>query len=308
EADRAGFYGLDLYSLYTSMHGVLAYLETRLPELAAEGRARYACLAPFEGEPDAYGHAVVTRQYGGCEDEAVAMLQDLLTRRLDDGFAERERLFDATENARVVRDAERYYRAMFHGSALSWNLRDTHMMDTLEAIRRHRSGAKAVVWAHNSHLGDAAHTQMGRQGEINLGHLCRAHYGEGAYLVGFGTHTGTVAAAHTWGGDVQTMAVRPSRDDAYEGLCHRSGVSNFFLPLRTADDTLREALTSPRLERAIGVIYRPETERLSHYFEAVLPRQFDEYVWFDETRAVTPLGPSHAPTLPQRHPFRLLAD
>lgn len=311
--EQAGFYGLDLYSLYTSLHEVLEYLEDRHPELADTARARYACLAPFEADPALYGRAVVTDQYRGCEDEAVAMLRDLLAQRMAYSVeGDGRRLFDATQNAKVVRDAERYYRTMFYGSPSSWNLRDTHMFETLQAVRAFRGSgdapAKAVVWAHNSHVGNAAATQMGARGEINIGHLCREAYGDGAYLVGFGTHTGTVAAASDWGEPVEVKRVRPSHAESYERLCHDSGLARFLLPLRHGSEALRYELGHPRLERAIGVIYRPETELQSHYFHADLPRQFDELVWFDESTAVRPLGRARAPELPQRHPFRLLAD
>ncbi len=311
EAERTGFYGLDLYSLYTSIGEVLGFLEGRDDELAGVARARYACLTPFAADPAEYGAAVVSQRYRDCEAEAVAMLRDLLRERMERDAAE-EGIFDATQNARVVRDAERYYRSMFYGDVSSWNLRDTHMVETLKAVRRFRgeagAPAKAVVWAHNSHVGDAAATEMGRRGEVNVGHLCRREYGDGAYLVGFGTHAGTVCAASGWGEPVETKRVRPSHSESYERLSHESGAERFLLPLRHGSDALRHELGRPRLERAIGVIYRPETELQSHYFPAVLPEQFDEWVWFDETEAVRPLGRSRAPALPQRHPFRLLAD
>lgn len=314
EAERAGFFGLDLYSLYASLEAVLGYLDDRDPELAATARSRYSCLLPFSEDPALYGQAVVTRRYQDCEDEAVEMLQDLLRQRLrlTEGPGAPEAafpFFDAAQNARVVRDAEAYYRQMFYGTVSTWNLRDTHMMGTLQALLTFFGpDAKAVVWAHNSHLGDAAATQMGQRGEINLGHLCRRAYGDDAYLIGFGTHTGTVLAADDWGREGRVKGVRPSHPESYEWLGHESGVARFFLPLRDADGRLREELGHPRLERAIGVIYRPQTELQSHYFPAVLPDQFDEWVWIDETRALTPLGPSHAPDLPHTHPFRLLAD
>ena len=322
EGDRAGMFGLDVYSLYTSMGEVLGYLGDRDPELAAEARARYGCFAPFSEDPALYGRAVVSRRYQDCEGEAVRVLQDLLRQRLrltaggdgagsgaGTGAPEAFPFFDAAQNARVVRDAEAYYRGMFYGNVSTWNLRDTHMMGTLRGLLGFfGEGAKAVVWAHNSHLGDAAATEMGRRGEINLGHLCRRQYGDGAYLVGFGTHTGTVLAARNWDEDGEVRRVRPSHPESYEWVAHESGVERFFLPLRGADRRLRDGLGRPRLERAIGVVYRPETELQSHYFPAVLPDQFDEWVWIDETRALTPLGPAHAPDLPRAHPFRLLAD
>ena len=207
EAERTGFFGLDLYSLYTSLDAVLGYLDEWDPELAETARARYACLTPFAEDPALYGQAVVSQRYRDCEDEAVEMLRDLLRQRLrltagGEGDSEGAfPFFDAAQNARVVRDAEAYYRQMFYGAVSTWNLRDTHMMTTLQALLAHVGDgeAKAVVWAHNAHLGDAAATEMGARGEINLGHLCRREYGDDAHLVGFGTHTGTVLAADDWG-------------------------------------------------------------------------------------------------------------
>ena len=306
---RAGFYGLDLYSLYTSIHEVLGYLERVDPDLAQAARVRYGCLMPFEGDPGLYGNAIITQQYRDCEEEVTGLLGDLLERRLGDTAEGDVHFFDAERNAHVVASAERYYRQMFYGAAESWNLRDRHMFETLEALLDfHGPDAKAVVWAHNSHIGNAAATEMRLRGEVNLGQLCREAFGEDAYLIGFGTHAGTVAAASDWGGEVEVKTVRPSHPHSYERLCHESSVRRFLLPLRhgAAHRELRAELGEPRLERAIGVIYRPETELQSHYFKAILPRQFDEYVWFDESEAVRPLERATAPPLPARHPFALL--
>ncbi len=300
-----GFYGLDLYSMYRSIARVLEYLDRVDPAVARTARERYGCLTPWEGDPATYGRAAVTGQYRVCEQEAVAMLQDLLTRELVYAAADGEGFLDAAGNARVVADAERYYRAMYYAGSASWNLRDTHMFETLEALLRfHGPQAKAVLWEHNSHLGDAAATEMGVRGEINVGHLCRQAFGERAYLIGCGTDHGTVAAAHAWDGPMAVMNVRPAHPQSYERLCHDSGVPAFFLPLRTpARAAVRDELASPRLERAIGVVYRPDTELQSHYFHAVLPQQFDEYIWFDETRAVRPVTDAEARGLARVHPF-----
>jgi protein-L-isoaspartate(D-aspartate) O-methyltransferase len=300
-----GFYGLDLYSMYRSIRLVLDYLDRVDPEAARTARERYGSLTPFEGDPATYGRAAITGRYRVCEDDVVAMLRDMLARELDYAVRDGELFLDAVGNARVVANAERYYRAMYYGGSESWNLRDTHMFETLEALLRfHGPEAKAVVWEHNSHLGDAAATEMGVRGELNVGHLCRRTFGDRAYLVGFGTDHGTVAAAHDWDGPMNAMAVRPAHPQSYESLCHESGVSAFFLPLRApARPAVREELTPARLERAIGVVYRPETELQSHYFHAVLPRQFDEYVWFDRTSAVTPLATTQADALPDTYPF-----
>jgi protein-L-isoaspartate(D-aspartate) O-methyltransferase len=202
----------------------------------------------------------------------------------------------------VAANAERYYRAMYVGGAESWNLRDTHMFETLEALLAfHGPGSKAAVWAHNSHLGDASATAMARRGELNLGQLVRERFGDDAYAIGFGTDRGTVAAATDWDGPMEIKDVRPSHPDSYERLCHASGIASFMLP---TGGGLREELLDPRLERAIGVIYRPETELLSHYFEAILPDQFDEWIWFDESSAVHALGRGgRAPSLAEGHPF-----
>ncbi len=301
----AGFYGLDLYSLYRSIRLVLDYLEGVDPAAARVARERYGALMPWEGDPATYGRAVVTGRYRGCEDEVVAMLRDVLAREVDYAARDGEHFLDAVGNARVVADAEAYYRVMYYGGSESWNLRDRHMFATLESLLRfHGPDAKAVLWEHNSHLGDAAATEMGVRGEVNVGHLCRQVFGERAYLVGFGTDHGTVAAAHEWDGPMHVMPVRPSHPRSYEHLCHQAGVPAFLLPLRRpARAEVRDELAPPRLERAIGVVYRPDTELQSHYFHAALPHQFDEWVWFDETRAVRPVSDAQARGLPRVHPF-----
>jgi protein-L-isoaspartate(D-aspartate) O-methyltransferase len=239
------------------------------------------------------------------EDDVVAMLRELLTRRLEYTAKDGDEFFDAAQNAQLVADAERYYRVMYYGSVASWNLRDQHMFDTLRSILAHRGPeARIVVWEHNSHVGDAAATEMAVRGEHNLGHLCRRAFGEAVYIVGFGTDHGTVAAADNWDEPMQVMHVRPSRSDSYERLCHDAQIPAFMLhlrdPLRPA---LRDELGDPRLERAIGVVYRPETELQSHYFQAILPAQFDEYIWFDETSAVEPLPFGEAALAAAEHPF-----
>jgi erythromycin esterase-like protein len=218
-----------------------------------------------------------------------------------------EHYVDAAQNARLIAAAERYYRIMYYGGADSWNLRDTHMFETLTHLLEARGpDAKAVVWAHNSHIGDARFTDMGvARNEINIGQLCRERFGEEAALIGFGTHTGTVAAASSWDGDMEIKAVRPSLKDSYEHLCHEAGIERFLLDLSELG-AVREHLLEPRAERFIGVIYRPETERLSHYSDASLPGQFDAYVWFERTTAVQPLGPEHVRAgLPETYPFGL---
>src|SRR5206468_6614996 len=221
------------------------------------------------------------------------MLKDLLQRQIDCYSPECDEWLDAAANARLVKDAEEYYRVMYHGSAESWNLRDTHMFDTLNMILDAKPNSKAIVWAHNSHIGNAAFTEMGRErGELNIGQLCKEKWGSGARLIGFGTHTGSVAAADDWDEPMKIKQVRPSLPDSYERLSHESDIPRFLLDLRQGEVSreVTHSLMDCRLERFIGVIYRPETERWSHYSEAILPRQFDCWVWFDETSAVTPLS------------------
>jgi protein-L-isoaspartate(D-aspartate) O-methyltransferase len=304
-ADHAGFYGLDLYNMRGSIAAVLEYLDKVDAKAAKVARDRYGCLTPWQREPSSYGRAVLTQGYRDCEKAVVAQCRDLLKRKLDYAAQDEEGFLDATQNARLVASAERYYKIMYYGGAESWNLRDTHMFETLEHLLKARgSSAKAVVWAHNSHIGDARHTEMGAiRDELNIGQLCRERFGPDTALIGFGTHTGTVAAASDWNGEMEVKRVRPSHQDSYERQCHDSEVGRFLLDF-ARDETLRRRLLEQRLERFIGVIYRPETELMSHYASASLSQQFDAFVWFDETQAVTPIGPQHAKAgVPDTYPF-----
>jgi protein-L-isoaspartate(D-aspartate) O-methyltransferase len=290
-AARIGFHGLDLYSMFTSLAAVLAYLDDVDPDAAVVARARYAGLTPWQKDPAAYGKAVLVGRYQSSEHAVVQMLRDMLEKRFDYARNDGDRFFDAVQNARVVANAERYYRAMYYGSVASWNLRDQHMFDTLQALLAfYGPSSRGIVWEHNSHLGDARATEMGARGEHNVGQLCRLKFADRAYSVGFGTDRGTVAAASDWGAPMQRMQVRPAHPESYESLFAKSGVRAFALHLRAPSrSAVRDELLPSRLERAIGVVYRPESELLSHYFQASLPRQFDEYIWFDETHAVTPV-------------------
>ncbi|SDY86965.1 protein-L-isoaspartate(D-aspartate) O-methyltransferase [Citreimonas salinaria] len=304
---RVGFYGLDIYNMRGSIAAVLDYLETVDPEAARIARERYSCLTPWQSDPATYGRAVLTQRYRDCEAEVVAQLRALLEKELDYEAADGAGFLDAAQNARLVRSAEQYYKVMYYGGAESWNLRDSHMFETLEHVLESRGpDAKAIVWAHNSHIGDARATEMGAvRGEHNIGQLVRQRFGDEAGLIGFGTHTGTVAAATDWGGEMEIKRVRPSREDSYERLCHDAGGGRFLLDL-SRDPALRRRLEKQRLERFIGVIYRPETELASHYADASLPRQFDGWVWFDETSAITPLETEpDREGMPETWPFGL---
>jgi erythromycin esterase-like protein len=288
-----GFYGLDLYSLHASIHAVLAFLETTDPAAAKRARERYSCFDHFGRESDESFAAVNLGLSAGCEEEAISQLVEL--RRLSarppaDHDLSPDEIFFAEQNARLIKNAERYYRAMFHAVS-SWNVRDRHMAETLEILisylSRHSERPKIVVWEHNSHLGDARATQMGDAGEVNVGQLVRERHGSDARLIGFTSYTGTVTAASDWNGQTEHKSVRPALPDSYEALFHQCGVPSFFLTWEhaRAADVLRER----RLERAIGVVYRPESERLSHYFYASLPQQFDAVIHLDRTTALTPL-------------------
>ena len=295
--EETGFYGLDLYSLGSSMEAVLRYFEKTDPETARRARERYACFDQFGDDSQVYGMMVGLGSAASCEQEVIDMLVEMRRRAamaLGRGNAvDQEETFNAEQNARLVQNAESYYRSMYLRNVSSWNLRDQHMAETLTELVRHlgRRGRrpKIVVWAHNSHLGDARATEMGgRRGELNVGQLVRERHGDDAVLVGFTTHAGSVTAASEWGGAAERKQVVPSRDDSYEGLLHATGMERFMLPLR-GGGSHAEALQEARLERAIGVIYRPETERQSHYFFAQLPAQFDALIHFDQSRAVEPL-------------------
>jgi erythromycin esterase-like protein/predicted phosphoribosyltransferase len=298
-AQRAGFFGLDLYSLHRSMEMVIGYLEARDPEAAMRARRRYSCFDAFGKEPQVYGLATAVHGYPSCEEEVVEQLVEMQARAAElirmNGDRDEDVRFHAVQNARLVRSAEGYYRAMYEGSIASWNLRDRHMSETLAALiehleRRRGREARFVVWAHNSHLGDARATHMGRFGEINLGQLTRERYGNRALSIGMTTYRGTVAAANEWGQNAERMEVRPALADSYESLFHQTGLSRFMLVLR-GDAEVARVLSVPRLERAIGVVYRPLTERQSHYFSCRLADQFDAIIHIDETRAIKPLDP-----------------
>jgi erythromycin esterase-like protein len=292
---KVGFYGLDLYALYTSIQAVVAYLETVDPALAARARTRYSCFEDFGEDSQAYGYSAGLGLTASCEQEAMDQLLDLQRRAHDlsrrDGRIPEDEFFYAEQNARLVRNAEEYYRAMFRGRVESWNLRDRHMTETLAALLAHFEGkrqrARVVVWEHNSHLGDARATEMGALGEWNVGQLVRERWDGDAVLVGFTTYEGTVTAAADWDAPAERKRVRPALADSWEALFHETRLARFLLVLE--DREVRAALRGPRLERAIGVIYRPQTERASHYFRARLPEQFDAVVHYDHTRALEPL-------------------
>jgi erythromycin esterase-like protein len=290
DAPRVGFYGLDLYSLHTSMNAVVAYLDEVDPEAARRARERYACFDHFGPDPQVYSYEAGVAGAEPCEQEVVEQLLELQRMTAEvagrDGRVEEDRHFYAEQNARLVVNAERYYRSVFRGNIESWNLRDGHMAETLDALVAHlertRGPAKVAVWAHNSHVGDARATQLGDRGELNIGQLVRERHADDTLLVGFTTYEGTVTAASDWGGPAERKRVRPALAGSWEELFHEE--------LHASDSLIETAgLAGQGLERAIGVIYLPQTERQSHYFEARIARQFDAVIHLDETHAVEPL-------------------
>ena len=293
-ARKVGFYGIDLYSLFSSIDAVLQYLDRADPAAAQRARSRYSCFDHFGEDTQSYGYAASFGMSKTCEEEVVTQLAEL-TRKVaahNGARVDPDDVFYAQQNARLVKNAEEYYRTMFRGHVSSWNLRDRHMVETVQALDAYLAGRggspRIAVWAHNSHLGDARATEMGDSGEWNVGQLMRDAYGEEAVLIGFSTDHGTVTAASDWGGNAQRKSVRPGLPGSYEELFHDVGMERFLLLLRGAHH-LVEPLEAARLQRAIGVIYLPETERMSHYFHTRLVNQFDALVHFDETRAVEPL-------------------
>ncbi len=302
---RVAVHGLDLYSMHRSIERVLEYLDQVDPESAQLARQRYGCLSPWEADASGYAHAWHAPGYRSCEQEVVAMLRDLLRKERDYGAADGDRFLDALQNARLVANAERYYRTMYYGSRQAWNLRDGHMFETLRTLLDfHGPHSRAVVWAHNSHIGDSAATEMGKRGECNIGRLCRQEFAEGAYSIGLGTHAGEVAAAPNWDAPMQVMRLRPSLASSYERIFHDSGVPGMLLPLRRITPAgALGGLLQARLQRAVGVVYRPHSELASHYFDSVLPWQYDEYLWIDSSHAVTPIDSAPLAGTPETYPF-----
>jgi len=303
---RVGFYGLDVYSLWDSMHEVVAYLERVDPDAAREARRAYRCFEPYGESAEDYARATALVPTS-CEGEAVATLRLLRERAVEHREDGPESFFNAEQNALVARNAERYYRTMVRGGPASWNVRDTHMVETLDRLMAfHGPSAKAIVWEHNTHVGDARFTDMARAGMVNVGQLVRqAHGSDDVVIVGFGTHRGTVIAAEEWGEPMQEMQVPEARGDSYEALLHHTGIPDFLLPFAEREaHPVMDDLRDPRGHRAIGVVYHPELEQHGNYVPTILPGRYDAFIYLDETRAVAPL---HMPVrvdgdLPETYP------
>lgn len=296
-AQKIGFYGLDLYSLNSSMHAVINFLMKIDPEAAQRAKQRYACFDHLNQEPEMYGYLVKAGIKKTCLQEAVGQLIELQHRAFEylhrNGMAAEDEYFFATQNARLVKNAENYYRSMLEGRVSTWNIRDSHMAETVNVLADHletrfKRPAKVIIWAHNSHVGDARATEMGERKEFNLGQLVREEYNQHAYSLGFSTYEGTVMAASDWGKTGEKKQINPGMPGSFEELFHLLTHKNFFLNLLDTDK-LEHYLNIPRLQRAIGVVYLPETERWSHYFFTHLPYQFDGIIHFDRTSALHPI-------------------
>lgn len=308
---RVGFYGMDLYGLFRSMRQVLDYLERTDPAAAQRARSRYACFDHVHEDSQAYGYAASFGLARSCEDEVVRQLMELQARHPEPSGALRpeeaqDELFHAQQNARLVLNAEAYYRSMFRSRVSSWNLRDSHMAQTVAALDEHLTRVlgrppRMVLWAHNSHLGDARATEMGERGEWNLGQLLRQRHGAQVFGLGMSTHHGWVTAAHEWDAPAHRKQVRPGLSGSWEDLLHQTDTARFWLGFR-GDAALSQLSDGMRLQRAIGVIYRPETERQSHYLHTRLPRQFDALLHVDTSHALEPLDKGAAWVSPESPP------
>jgi erythromycin esterase-like protein len=286
------------------MDAVEEFARRHYPAALEEIRTRYGCLAPWADQPESYGALVRGPVADTCAANVTSVVEQVLNARLGEVEVSNRAFFDAVMNAHVVAASEAYYRAMYEGSVASWNLRDTHMFETLQRLlAAHGEGAKAVVWAHNSHIGDARATGMGAMGEINLGQLAREEWGDDAVLIGFGTDRGTVTAATAWDGEPEILDVIPSLPGSWGAVLREAGPERFLLDLRTAGAPLTQALSEQRLERYIGVVYLRETERLSHYISSALGKEYDAFIWMEETQAVEPLPLEELRELPEEHPF-----
>jgi erythromycin esterase-like protein len=293
EGRKAGFYGLDVYSLWDSMYAVLGYLRKGDPSALAAARKAFQCFEPYGEDVQEYARSTMWVP-DSCEQEVITLLQELRRRAPAFQHDGRESFFNAEQNALVVKNAEAYYRTMVRGGPESWNVRDRHMTETLERLMRHHGpGAKAIVWEHNTHIGDARHTDIADAGMVNVGQLVRErHHDEGVVLAGFGSHRGTVIAAVEWEAPMERMVVPPGRAGSWEDVLHRAGPENKLLLfdwLAGEDEFFRE-----RGHRAIGVVYHPELERYGNYVPTVLPSRYNAFLYLDETRALRPLHlPAH---------------
>jgi len=290
DSAKAGFYGLDVYSLWDSMHEVIDYLNRVDPSAVPAARRAYNCFEPYAEDEQAYARATALVPTS-CEEEAVAVLAKLRSNAASYGEDGKEGFFVAEQNALVARNAERYYRAMVRGGPSSWNVRDHHMVETLERlIAHHGPTCKAVVWEHNAHVGDARFTDMARNGMVNVGQLVRQQHGqEGVVIVGFGTHRGTVIAAAEWGEPMERMRVPAAQAGSFEDMLADAAVGDSLIIFEDAENGGVPGLEKPIDHRAIGVVYDPNHERWGNYVPTIVPGRYDAFIYIEETRALDPL-------------------
>lgn len=299
---KVGFYGLDVYSLWESMDVVTRYLEKLDPALAARARRAYGCFDPYQEDVQEYAFATAVVPTS-CEEEVVRILNELRSKGPDFREESREAFFNAEQNALVARNGELYYRTMIRGGSASWNVRDTHMMETLDRLLKHHGPqSKAIVWEHNTHVGDARATDMARAGMVNIGQLARQEYGDDVFIAGFSSYAGSVIAGEEWGAPMEAMTVPEARDGSWEAIFHRAGARNKLLLLDRFDEV--DGALDARGHRAIGVVYRPEQERFGNYVPTVMPYRYDAMLYIDETHALHPLHmrPREAHELPETYP------
>jgi erythromycin esterase-like protein len=300
---KAGFYGLDVYSLWESMQAVLGYLSKIDSSALAAARKAFECFEPYADDAQEYARATVWAP-ASCEDDVVRMLEDLRRQKPQYDHDGRDAYFNAEQNALVAKNAEHYYRTMVRGDSPSWNVRDRHMVETLNRLLEHHGPeSKAIIWEHNTHIGDARYTDMAATGMVNVGQLVREeHAAEGVVLIGFSSYAGSVIAADQWGAPMRRMRVPPGRSGSWEDVLHRATPPDKLLIF---DARNRErGLLEERGHRAIGVVYRPDYEGYGNYVPTVLPYRYDALLFIDESHAVHPL---HMPIeavheLPETYP------
>jgi erythromycin esterase-like protein len=285
--ERAGFYGLDVYSLWESLDELKKYLVHKDPETYQVAENAFKCFEPYSPEGQAYARASY-RSPISCEDEVIDLLSEV-RRKMPLYNTDPEAVFNAEQNAMVTADAEKYYRTMVRGNALSWNVRDQHMYDTLDRLLKfHGKGAKAIVWEHNTHIGDARATDMREEEMFNIGELARKGYGDkDTFLIGFGSFSGEVVAARKWSGEMQRMPLPAAEKNSWEDILHKTGIDNMLL---LSDDLAGiSPFRSPVKHRAVGVVYHPELERMGNYVPSVIPERYDAFMYIDKTKGVHPL-------------------
>ena len=299
---KAGFYGLDMYSLWESLEVILGYLEKADPEAFEAAKRAFACFEPYGENDQAYAWSTARLVPASCESEVIDLLVET-RKHAAENPSDTEAAFDAEQNALVAVKAEEYYRSMMYGGADSWNLRDSHMMETLNRLMEHiGDGGKAIVWAHNTHVGDARATDMASAGMFNIGQLVRERYPGETFLIGFGGFHGNVIAGNSWGATMRRMNIPEALSGSWEDIFHRADARNRLLLLDRVKSI--DAFLRRRGHRAIGVVYHPYAEQ-GNYVSTALPERYDAFLFFDETEALHPLHIEAGEKQPETYPWGL---